>query len=82
MLYISNKFNPRPRSDLEDFLYKSKELESSFVEIINPGKQNFIIGCIYRHPNMDLNEFNDHFLNKLLGSLSVENKKVFLMGHI
>ena len=80
MLYISNKFNPRPRSDLEDFLYKSKELESSFVEIINPGKQNFIIGCIYRHPNMDLNEFNDHFLNKLLGNLSVENKKVFLMG--
>jgi len=80
MLYIDDKFNSLPRHDLESSLYKSKELESSFIEINNPGKQNIIIGCIYRHPKMDLNEFNDHFLNELLGNLSKENKRVFLMG--
>ena len=80
ILYINNKFNSLPRNDLERLFYKPKELESSFVEIINPGKQNIIIGCIYRHPNMILNEFNERFLDKLLENLSNENKRVFLMG--
>ena len=37
-------------------------------------------GSIYRHPRMDLNEFNDYYINNLLDKLSKENKTVFLLG--
>ena len=37
ILYINDKFISIPRNDLESLLYKSKELESSFIEIIIPG---------------------------------------------
>ena len=60
--------------------YKSAELESTFIEIINHKKSNIIVGCIYRHPAMDLNEFNDYYLNELLHKLSSENKSVILLG--
>ena len=40
-------------------IYKSAELESTFIEIINHKKSNILVGCLYRHPDMDINEFND-----------------------
>ena len=46
----------------------------------NPKKTNVSVGCIYRHPHMDLNEFNDYYINNLLDKLSKENKTVFLLG--
>ena len=47
-----------PRQDL--CICKLNELESTFIEITNPKKKtNIIIGCIYRHPTMNLNQFND-----------------------
>ena len=55
-------------------------MESTFIEIINPKKSNIIIGCIYRHPNLDLNDFNNDYLNPLLAKLSKEKKTVFLLG--
>ena len=80
MLYMNDKFHSKQRNDLENLIYKSKELESTFVEIINPGKKNIVVGCIYRHPSMILNEFNEQYLSSLLDKLSVENKKVFIVG--
>ena len=44
----------KPRNYL--CIYKAKELESSFIDISNPKRSTIIIGCIYRHPNMDLDE--------------------------
>ena len=61
-------------------IYKATELESSFVEISNPKRSNIITGCIYRHPNIDLDEFNDNYLNILFDKISKENKSVFLHG--
>ena len=46
ILYIDDKLNSKPRNDLENMIYSSKELESSFIEIINPGKKNIVVGCI------------------------------------
>ena len=47
------------RKDLK--IYKSKYLEATFLEVINQSDKNIIVGCIYRHPCMDLNKFdNDH----------------------
>ena len=80
ILYIKNKFNTIPRDDLNKIMYKSKQIESSFIEIINSNKKNIVIGCIYRHPSMDLNEFNECYLGNLLDKISMENKNSFLLG--
>ena len=58
-------------------IYKAIELESSFIEISNPKRSNLIIGHIYRHPNMDLDEFNDNYLNILLDKILVTLRLTF-----
>ena len=54
------------------------KIRVNIVQILNPKKTNVTVGCIYRHPHMDLKEFNDYYY--LLGKLSRENKTVFLLG--
>ena len=77
-IYVKNSRPYKPRHDLN--IHKPHHLESTFIELINPKKTNVIIGCIYRHPNMELNEFNEDYLNVLLHKISKENKSVFLLG--
>ena len=72
LLYISNHLSYKPRNDL--CIYKSTELQSTFIEILNTKKTNVIVGCIYRHLQMDLNEFNDCYVNNLLNKLSKKIK--------
>ena len=76
LLYISNSTKYKCRADLK--IYKAKELESVFIETLSP--DNTIIGCIYRHPCMDANEFNQDFLTPLLEKLSFEKKPIILLG--
>ena len=57
VLCIRNHLSDKTRNDLN--IYKSAELESTFIEIINHKKSNILVGCLYRHPDMDINEFND-----------------------
>ena len=56
-----------------------KQLESTFIEVVQ-NKERIIIGCLYRHPSMELSEFNNHYLSNLLDKLSGENKTVVLLG--
>ena len=49
------------RNDLK--MYKSENLESIFIEIINTNNKNIVVGCVSRHPSMDANEFNEHYLS-------------------
>ena len=55
-------------------------MESTFIEIVNLRKLNIIVGVIYRHPSMDLVDFNCNYLNKLLENVSKEQKSIFLLG--
>ena len=48
--------------------------------MINSRKSNIIVGCLYKHPTMDVSDFNKNYLNILLDKLSKENKQVFLLG--
>ena len=48
-------------------LYKSKEIESSFIEILESKKKNTIVGCIYKHPNIHVGEFTNDFLKLSFG---------------
>ena len=78
LLYINNNINYKVRKNLT--IYKKKQLESVFIETINKKGKNTIIGCIYRHPSMTINDFNDNFLSPLLEKLSFENKNITLLG--
>jgi hypothetical protein len=77
LLYLSNKLIYKRRDDL--IIYAPNYLESTFVEIIFSKKSNVIVGCIYRHPSMDIKEFNNK-MSILLQKISNENKSVFLLG--
>ena len=63
------------RKDLN--LYGAKEIESNFVEIIEPNLKNKskIIGCIFKHPKVPVAEFTSNFINPLLEKLSHEKKR-------
>ena len=80
LLYIANHLLYKCRNDLN--VYKKSELESTFIEIVNPRKSNIIVGVISRHPSMDLNDFNCNYLNKLLENISKEQNLVFLLGDV
>ncbi len=80
LLYVKNNINCKRREDLEKIMYKSCELESVFIEVINEGKKNQIYSCIYRHPKMDLEDFTQNYFDKLINKLSTENKTSYLMG--
>ena len=78
LIYVKNNINFKPRPDLN--IYKSKELESAFIEIINDKSTNDIVGVIYRHPCMPSPEFVDVHLRSIFDKLSGVNKKVFIAG--
>ena len=63
-LYIDNSLNYTIKNDLT--IYKKKELESIFIEVMNPKGKNLVIGCIYRHPSMKPTEFIDVYMSDLL----------------
>ena len=66
------------RNDLK--VIKGRFLESSFVEIIRPKKENFIIGCIYKHPTLCKKEFINDYLSPKLHLISKENKASIILG--
>ena len=79
MLYINSRHSYQTRPELA--IHKPKKLESIFFEAVLSKKSNFIVGCICKHPRMDLCTFNDHYLNPLLDNLSKEaNKTIVLLG--
>ena len=80
ILYIADHLKYKIRKDIDSLMYKSNELESVFIEIINPNKKNILCGCIYRHPSMDLSEFNEKYLGPLMEKITNENKTIFLLG--
>ena len=39
------------------------------------------MGAIYRHPSVDLTDFDSNYLNKLLENISKEQKYIFLLRY-
>ena len=72
LLYIANHLSYKTRSDLN--IYKKFDLESTFVETVNPKKSNITVATICRHRKMDVTGFNN-ILNNLLKIL-IKNKKL------
>ena len=51
LVYI-NKKHYKICSDLT--IYEAKKLESVFIEIVLSKKSNIIVGCIYKHPLVEM----------------------------
>ena len=51
LLYIKDTINYKLRPNLN--VEKEKELESIFIEILQKTSKNIIIGCIYRHQQIN-----------------------------
>ena len=66
--YVANHLAYKHHLDLN--IYKSNEMEFTFIEILNPKKSYIIIGFIYKYPLMDLNGFKTNYLNILLDKVS------------
>ena len=77
LLYIANHLSYKPLTDIS--LNKANQLESTSIETINSRKSNIIVGYLYKHPNMDVSDFNKDYLNTLLDKLSKENKQASLL---
>ena len=78
-LYINRKHSYKIQKDLK--LYKPHKIESVFVEVIMPKRTNIIVGCIYRHPDNNIDDCNTNYLKPLLQKLSEESSKnIFLLG--
>ena len=79
-LFISKSLKTKPRKDLANLVYSdSGNLESTFAEIVLKKRKNFIVGCIYKHPLLSLDDFNK-YLEPLLNKICKENKQILLLG--
>ena len=76
LLYITNVVSYKCCMTL---LSVRNELECISIEIVKLRKSN-VVGVIFRHPFMDLTDFNCNYLNKLLDNISKEQKSIFLFG--
>ena len=79
LLYISKRLSYQLRNDLR--LYDPEKIASIFIEIIYSKSTNVIIGFIYKHPTLSINDFTNDFISPLLLKLQKESsKRVFLLG--
>ena len=63
LMYISDKISYKMRNDLN--IYCSKQLESVFIEVLIPNKQNQLIGTVYKYPSMNVLKFNHEYLTDI-----------------
>ena len=76
-IYIKKTLNYKLGKDF--IIYKLNQLESTFIQVIQK-KGTCIVGCTYRHPSMEISDFNMYYLSNLTETLSSENKKTVLLG--
>ena len=53
-------------------MYKSKEIESNFIELFNNNNSNTVIGCIYKYLKVSVTKFMEDCLVPLLEKLAKE----------
>ena len=63
----------------EDLKNCNREFEVVWIEIKNKKSKNIIVGCTYRHPHNNLDDYI-LYINKYLQKLHKENKEVDITG--
>ena len=75
-LYVKSNLDHFARNDLSIL---EDEFETIWIEIKNTKGQNVLCCCTYRHPNTDINKFNN-YIDNIMQKISKENKLLFIMG--
>ena len=75
-IYVKNNINVFMRDDLN---IVDKSFEAVWVEIKTDKTKNIVCGCIYRHPNNEVELFND-YISKCLDKITKERKECYLSG--
>ena len=78
LLYTNKRLSYQLRNDLR--LYDPKKTESTFIEIICSKSTDVIVGYIYKHHTLPVNDFTNDFISHLPLKLQKESKRVFLLG--
>ena len=79
LLYKNKRLSYQLRNDLR--LYDPKKIESTFIEIICSKSTDVIVGYIYKHPTLPVNDFTNDFISHLPLKLQKESsKRAFLLG--
>ena len=73
LLYINKRLSYRPRNDMN--IYMPGKWESIFIEIVCPKSCYIIVGCIYKHPPLQINNFTNGIIVSLLEKFNMENSK-------
>ena len=75
-MYIKNTFTPIPRQDLEFKISdQDKETENCWIELVNEGGPNVLVGVFYRHPSRNNHLFQDK-LKTVLKKVTREKVKI------
>ena len=81
LLYVSDRLNFKPRNDLSSLMNKSRQLETTFIEIIYGRKKNILVGCICKRPKMSIDGFNNKHLYPVLCKAHTEKKTLLILGN-
>lgn len=80
LIYYQKHLNVIKRPDLDKILFKSRQLESIFIELPKLKGKNLIVSCIYKHPSLDIDEFCNEYFEPFLHCVTKEKKDIILMG--
>ena len=75
-IYSKTDINTVDRNDLN---IVDKSFEAVWIEVKNEKRKNIVCGCLYRHPNSDIEDFTD-YLSKILVKINKENKECYISG--
>ena len=76
-IFAKENLNVWERDDLN---FVCNQFESVWVEIEVKNSKNIVCGCLYRHPNSDINDFTK-FVSKSLTKITNEKKECYLLGN-
>ena len=77
-IYIRGDIDYKVRDELNAL---EDDFESLWVDVNTSATKNMLCGCIYRHPNTDVEKFIQ-YLDTVFSRAKIERKLVFLMGDL
>ena len=74
-LYLSDTLTCKPCKDLSNLIC-TNDGNLVFVEVVLKSRKNIVIGCVYKHPLMDIDLFNNQYISPVLKSIENEGKSL------
>ena len=78
VIYTANSLNAIERKDIH---FKMDLVESTWIELDTQNRNKIIIGCVYKHPSANLNEFHSE-MESIMKQFNDNKKQVFILGDI